>query len=89
MNSYRMKALEQLLDYISGMQGSDLKSLMESQSDIESPGMELSEEDAPQIEVTDPIPKGMDGEEVIIQESSMPDDMQDDEMEELYRMFRK
>lgn len=43
LNPYRMKALEGLLDYISGLQGGDLKELMMNQEKSETPEDEAKE----------------------------------------------
>jgi len=48
MNPYRLKALEGLLDYLSGMQGSDLKSMLDQPEQSETPEMEASE--SPEME---------------------------------------
>ncbi len=98
MNPYRMKALEGLLDYLSGLQGADLKSLLdESQKPTE--GLPLEEEDPTTLDGT---PKGLAIEKVSIlgkpkvddpmsAPPEMPEEMNatDDELDELYKKFSK
>jgi hypothetical protein len=60
MNPYRLKALEGLLDYLSGLQGGDLKSLMDgSQKPMEGDPMEESMESPKDEMLEDKM--GMDG----------------------------
>lgn len=60
MNPYRLKALEGLLDYLSGLQGGDLKSLMDgSQKPMEGDPIEESMESPKDEMMEDKM--GMDG----------------------------
>lgn len=86
MNPYRLKALEGLLDYLSGLQGGDLKSLMDgSQKPMEGDPMEESMESPKDEMMEDKMgmdkPKGIAMEKVSIlgakpKMPGMPDEME-------------
>ncbi len=106
MNQYRLKALEGLLDYLSGVQGGDLKSLMD---EPESP-MPMDPMASPDKDIMEDgmgeDPKGIAIEKVSVMgkpggvDDALPEDpneiqakgdmgASDDELDELYKKFRR
>lgn len=82
MNPHRLKALEGLLDYLTGMQGGDLKALLdESKNPMEGdPSMSMDMDDAPEMEVGKP--KGISIEKVELMKKPMGEESMMDEMED-------
>lgn len=99
MNSYRLKALEGLLDYLSGVQGGDLKSMMDEpenpmepppsmegsplEESMESPKDEMLEDGNPKA-LGEGDPGMADPKEIMAQGKPS-----DDEIEQLYKKFRR